>query len=42
MKRGDLVLFALNASKEFGGAVGRHLGMELAAHEERDFEDGEY
>src|SRR5438552_11979473 len=42
MNRGDLVLFALNASKEFGAAVGRHLGMELAAHEERDFEDGEH
>ena len=42
MKREDLVLFALNASKDFGAAVGRHLGMELAAHEERDFEDGEH
>jgi ribose-phosphate pyrophosphokinase len=42
MDRGDLVLFALNATKEFGVAVGRHLGIELAAHEERDFEDGEH
>src|SRR5262245_24951388 len=42
MNRGDLVVFALNASKDFGAAVARHLSVELAAHEEREFEDGEH
>jgi ribose-phosphate pyrophosphokinase len=42
MNRGDLVLFALNASKDFGTAVARHLGTELAQHEEKEFEDGEH
>jgi hypothetical protein len=28
MNRGDLVLFALNATKEFGVAVGRHLRID--------------
>jgi len=35
-------LFALNASKTFGLRVAGALGTELSAHEERDFEDGEY
>lgn len=42
MNRGDLVVFALNASKDFGAAVARHLSVELAPHEEREFEDGEH
>jgi ribose-phosphate pyrophosphokinase len=42
MNRGDLILFALNTSKDFGAAVAQHLGVELAAHEEREFEDGEH
>ncbi|PYS40742.1 MAG: ribose-phosphate pyrophosphokinase [Acidobacteria bacterium] len=42
MNRGDLVLFALSESKDFGAAVGEHLGIALAAHEEREFEDGEH
>jgi ribose-phosphate pyrophosphokinase len=42
MSRGDLVVFALNASKDFGEAVASRLGIPLAAHEERDFEDGEH
>src|SRR5438552_631613 len=42
MNRGDLVLFALSESKNFGAAVGEHLGIALAAHEEREFEDGEH
>lgn len=35
-------LFALNASREFGERVAAALGVELAAHEEREFEDGEH
>jgi ribose-phosphate pyrophosphokinase len=35
-------LFALNATKEFGLKVATELGVELAAHEEREFEDGEH
>jgi ribose-phosphate pyrophosphokinase len=42
MNRGDLVVFALNASKDFGAAVARYLRVELAPHEEREFEDGEH
>ncbi|MCW5692719.1 MAG: ribose-phosphate pyrophosphokinase [Pseudolabrys sp.] len=37
-----LQLFALNATKAFGGAVATALGTPLAAHEERGFEDGEH
>jgi ribose-phosphate pyrophosphokinase len=35
-------LFALDASREFGRKVATALGAELAAHEEREFEDGEH
>ena len=35
-------LFALNASRDFAASVSRHLGVSLAEHEERDFEDGEH
>jgi ribose-phosphate pyrophosphokinase len=42
MDQGDLAIFALNASKGFGVAVATHLGVELASHEEREFEDGEH
>ena len=37
-----LQLFALNATKAFGGAVAEALGEPLALHEERAFEDGEH
>jgi ribose-phosphate pyrophosphokinase len=37
-----LMLFALDASRDFGEAVARELGTALAAHEEREFEDGEH
>ena len=37
-----MLLFALNASREFGAAIATHLGVEVAAHEERAFEDGEH
>jgi len=35
-------LFALNSSRDYGERVARHLGRPLAAHEEREFEDGEH
>ena len=37
-----LQIFALNASKELGRAVAAALPVSLAAHEEREFEDGEH
>jgi ribose-phosphate pyrophosphokinase len=37
-----LCLFALNASAGFGRDVASALGVALAPHEERDFEDGEH
>ena len=36
------VVFALDRSRPLGEAIAAHLGMGLAAHEERDFEDGEH
>ena len=42
MSGGDLALFALNATREFGARVAQRLGLELGAHEEREFEDGEH
>jgi ribose-phosphate pyrophosphokinase len=38
----ELSLFALNASREFGQRVAEALGIPLAEHEEREFEDGEH
>ncbi len=38
----DLRLFALDDTRAFGEAVGRALGIALAQHEERGFEDGEH
>lgn len=35
-------IFALNASRSFGEKVATALGAPLAAHEEREFEDGEH
>ncbi len=37
-----LMLFALQASRTFGEAVAARLGVPLAPHEEREFEDGEH
>ncbi|MEX2481871.1 MAG: ribose-phosphate diphosphokinase [Gammaproteobacteria bacterium] len=37
-----MLLFALDASRPFGERVAAALGLELAAHEEREFEDGEH
>ena len=42
MHHRDLKLFAPNAGRAYGEAVGRALGQPLAAHEEREFEDGEH
>jgi len=42
MSNDDPVLFALGASRPFAEAVSRALGVPLAAHEEREFEDGEH
>jgi ribose-phosphate pyrophosphokinase len=38
----ELSLFALNASRDFGQRVAGALGLKLAPHEEREFEDGEH
>jgi len=42
MKYLPLRLFAMDASAEFGSAIASALGQPLAAHEEREFEDGEH
>ena len=38
----ELMLFALDATRTYGEAVARELGITLAPHEEREFEDGEH
>lgn len=40
--RSDPVLFALEGSEAFGEAVASQLGLQLAAQEERHFDDGEH
>jgi ribose-phosphate pyrophosphokinase len=35
-------LFALDATQEFGRKIAAELGVDLAPHEEREFEDGEH
>ena len=42
MIRDELCLFALNASRSYGERVAAALGVTLARHEEREFEDGEH
>jgi len=42
MNYSGLAVFALNASRTFGEAVSRHLGIPLEPHEEQEFEDGEH
>jgi ribose-phosphate pyrophosphokinase len=39
---GDLSLFAVEGSREYGMRVAAHLDLVLAQHEERGFEDGEH
>lgn len=36
------LVFALNASRDFGQTIARQLGLKLPAHEEREFDDGEH
>ena len=36
------LLFALRGSESLGAKIAQHLDIPLAAHEERDFEDGEH
>ena len=38
----ELMLFALDATRTYGEAVAGELGITLAPHEEREFEDGEH
>ncbi|HCN90224.1 MAG TPA: ribose-phosphate pyrophosphokinase, partial [Oxalobacteraceae bacterium] len=38
----DLKLFVLNSSRAFGEQVAQRLDIAPAAHEEREFEDGEH
>lgn len=38
----ELSLFALNASRDFGQRIAGAVGVTLAPHEEREFEDGEH
>jgi len=42
MAGGNLRFFVLGASRALGEAVASHLGVALAPHEEREFEDGEH
>ncbi len=42
MENTPLRLFALAASAELGAGISAALGVPLAAHEEREFEDGEH
>lgn len=42
MKAAPACLFALAATRAWGEAVASHLGLPLAPHEEREFEDGEH
>ena len=35
-----MLIFALQATCELGAGIARALGVELAPHEEREFEDG--
>jgi ribose-phosphate pyrophosphokinase len=37
-----LMLFALGGTRAFGEQIGKRLGIALAPHEEREFEDGEH
>ena len=39
---GELALFALDASRDFGAKVAQALAVALTRHEERAFEDGEH
>lgn len=38
----EMRIFSLNSDRGFSERVAAHLGQDLTAHEERDFEDGEH
>lgn len=38
----ELMVFALDATREYGETVAHELGITLSPHEEREFEDGEH
>ena len=38
----DLLLFALESSRDFGERVAKHADIRLSEHEERSFDDGEH
>jgi len=42
MRNQEPVIFGLEGSRDFAAGVARALGVPLAEHEERDFEDGEH
>lgn len=42
MKTSPLMIFSMAASAKLGAAIATALGQPLAAHEEREFEDGEH
>jgi ribose-phosphate pyrophosphokinase len=42
MTPGELAVFGLHATGEYARRVAAHLGMVLAPHEEREFDDGEH
>lgn len=42
METGNVRIFGLAGSESFAAGVAGYLGLETAAHEERDFEDGEH
>ena len=42
MSESNLQVFALNSGRAYGESVCREIGIPLAAHEEREFEDGEH
>jgi ribose-phosphate pyrophosphokinase len=42
MSADEILLFALESSRSYGGRIASALGTELSAHEERGFEDGEH
>lgn len=42
LSKKELLLFAINATSQFGGRVARSMGTQLSPHEEREFEDGEH
>jgi ribose-phosphate pyrophosphokinase len=42
MSSSDLLLFALESTRDFGEKVARRAGVQLSPHEERSFEDGEH